>query len=219
MEALLAADASLFLTINGLEWGAFGVALFQTVTLVGNLPGVVILLLVIFGLYGRGRPRMAAALFLTVALSAGVNGALKSTFMRPRPLIHFSIAEPFEPPPEPGWGRELKRGEVRLRTRPLTARSFPSGHAQHAFAWMIFMALLAPRGAVVFVTLALLVALSRVVLGVHFPLDVVVGGALGAALGAGGFVLGRRWERGSAPVEEEHEDDQRHGGERDGDGE
>ncbi|MEO1269340.1 MAG: phosphatase PAP2 family protein, partial [Myxococcota bacterium] len=125
----------------------------------------------------------------------------KVTVERPRPLIHFTSTptKTFAPPPEPGWGRERSHGPMQLRTRPLTKRSFPSGHAQYAFTWMVFMALLLPQGAIPFVTLACLVALSRVVLGVHFPLDVVVGALCGTAFGWIGFTVGSAWERRANP--------------------
>ena len=61
--------------------------------------------------------------------------------------------------------------------------SFPSGHTLHAVmgAWVISMTVvvLAP----VFIILAVLIAVSRVVLGLHYPSDVAAGAALGLILG------------------------------------
>jgi undecaprenyl-diphosphatase len=62
--------------------------------------------------------------------------------------------------------------------------SFPSGHSATAFAAATAVAILCPRMRPWALAIAAAVALSRVYLRVHFPLDVLVGGAVGAGLGA-----------------------------------
>jgi undecaprenyl-diphosphatase len=57
--------------------------------------------------------------------------------------------------------------------------SFPSGHTLHAVMAAAVVTQLLPMLAVGFVVLAVLIGLSRVVLGVHFPSDVAAGAALG----------------------------------------
>ena len=69
-----------------------------------------------------------------------------------------------------------------LVTRAHT-HSFPSGHATTSFACATVLALLLPRLSVPLLALAAAVAWSRVYVGVHFPLDVIAGAALGAAIG------------------------------------
>jgi len=71
-------------------------------------------------------------------------------------------------------------------------RSFPSGHAAVSFAFLVSAAPLVPYGALIFTPLATLVSGSRVLLGVHYPSDVLGGALIGAAFGAGGHFL-RRW--------------------------
>ena len=62
--------------------------------------------------------------------------------------------------------------------------SFPSGHSATAFAAATAVAILCPRMRPWALAIAAAVALSRVYLRVHFPLDVLVGAALGAGIGA-----------------------------------
>jgi undecaprenyl-diphosphatase len=62
--------------------------------------------------------------------------------------------------------------------------SFPSGHSATAFAAATAVAILCPRMRPWALGIAAAVALSRVYLRVHFPLDVFVGAAVGAGLGA-----------------------------------
>ena len=60
--------------------------------------------------------------------------------------------------------------------------SFPSGHATTAFACAALLAWAAPRLAVPFFILAAAIGFSRIYVGVHYPLDVVGGAALGLAI-------------------------------------
>jgi undecaprenyl-diphosphatase len=62
--------------------------------------------------------------------------------------------------------------------------SFPSGHAATAFAAATAIGILSPRMRPYALALAAGVALSRVYLRVHFPLDVLAGSLLGAGVGA-----------------------------------
>jgi undecaprenyl-diphosphatase len=64
--------------------------------------------------------------------------------------------------------------------RPLTF-SFPSGHAASAVAAAVTLARLWPNGRLVLWLLAVLVAVSRIYVGVHYPLDVLGGAVLGLA--------------------------------------
>ena len=64
--------------------------------------------------------------------------------------------------------------------RPLTY-SFPSGHAASAVAGAFTLSRLWPNGRLVLWSLATLVALSRIYVGVHYPLDVLGGAVLGLA--------------------------------------
>ncbi|MBP2146098.1 membrane-associated phospholipid phosphatase [Methanofollis sp. W23] len=115
-------------------------------------------------------PRLGLRLGLLLTVSVGVNTSAKLLFATPRPYWVSAAVHP-------------------LATHP--SFSMPSGHAQNAVP---FWGLLAAwtrwkRWAVAAATvLILLTGFSRVVLGVHFPGDVLAGWAIGAIL-----LLGFLW--------------------------
>lgn len=67
-------------------------------------------------------------------------------------------------------------------TRVLDRYSFPSGHTLHAVNFTILAIASFPALAWICVPFALLVAASRVVLGLHYPTDVLAGAGIGATL-------------------------------------
>ena len=62
--------------------------------------------------------------------------------------------------------------------------SVPSGHTLHAVTAVVVVAQLEPVLTLPFLCLAVLVATSRVALGVHYQSDVLAGGALGVVFGS-----------------------------------
>ena len=81
-------------------------------------------------------------------------------------------------------------------------RSFPSGHTVTAFVFAaIFIAHMhSTLARALLLVAAILVGGSRVVVGVHWPIDVLAGAALGTAAAVIGISLGRRWRWGLQPV-------------------
>ncbi|HUA01243.1 MAG TPA: phosphatase PAP2 family protein, partial [Candidatus Aquilonibacter sp.] len=65
--------------------------------------------------------------------------------------------------------------------------SFPSGHSITAFAIAIAIGLFYPYLQVCLLVVALLIASSRIILGMHFLSDVIAGSAIGILLGFTSF--------------------------------
>lgn len=94
----------------------------------------------------------------------------------------------------------VKRTTVRVRpfeVNPLVSAgaavldrfSFPSGHALHAVAFSLIAGAYYPGLWVVLVPFTLVTAWSRVALGLHYPSDVIAGGALGALIAGASFFI------------------------------
>ena len=118
-----------------------------------------------------GPQRFRAVMAVGIAVLAGIAlfRILKRLAHRDRPCTSFSHC----------WATLL----------PPDKFSFPSGHSITAFAVAMCLSSFYPDLLVGLIFLAMSVALSRVMLGLHYLSDVVAGSALGASLGYAAFLL------------------------------
>jgi len=78
---------------------------------------------------------------------------------------------------------------IRACARSLDEFSFPSGHTLHSVAFSVILTAYYPTFALFVWPFTVLVAISRIVLGLHYPSDVVVGGLIGAVTALVSFNL------------------------------
>ena len=71
------------------------------------------------------------------------------------------------------------RQDVWVVGKPLDHFSFPSGHTLHAVTFSVVAIYYYPQLAIALVPFTLMIAVSRVVLGLHYPSDVLAGAGLG----------------------------------------
>jgi undecaprenyl-diphosphatase len=119
--------------------------------------------------FGERGLKAAIVMAVTGATGLMLYKFLKARLVRERPFIRFAGIE--------------------AGTPPLDRYSFPSGHTLHAVAFTIVAVFYFPMLAWMLVPFAALVAASRVILGLHYPTDVLAGGAIGAILAAGALAV------------------------------
>jgi undecaprenyl-diphosphatase len=102
---------------------------------------------------------VSASALASAALALLVNKVISSAWHRDRPFQTHAVAHL--------WGPRK------------TDASFPSDHASAAFGIAVAVLLLDPLTGAAFCVLALLIAIGRVVIGEHYPGDVLAGAAIG----------------------------------------
>lgn len=101
-------------------------------------------------------------LLLGSLLGTGLYKILKTKTTRPRPYQVHQV--------------------ILLGERPLDHFSFPSGHTLHAVMGTVVFGYIQPILLLLMLPFTVLVALSRMVLGLHYPTDVIVGASIGACV-------------------------------------
>ncbi|QHH94115.1 phosphatase PAP2 family protein [Acinetobacter gyllenbergii] len=138
---------------------------FKTISRLGDGPFWYVMLLSVWAMQG-----LAYGLQILYVIAAGSVGTLiykllKNKTTRPRPYqVHQVIV---------------------LGERPLDHFSFPSGHTLHAVMVTITLGYIQPLLLLLMLPFTILVALSRMVLGLHYPSDVIVGAMIGASVASG----------------------------------
>ncbi|GAA3957648.1 phosphatase PAP2 family protein [Allohahella marinimesophila] len=142
---------------------------FSVISRLGDGAAWFTLLLLLPVFYGVTGLQVSASMALTGLVCTLIYKTLKSSLIRTRPFLNSP--------------------DILCGTAPLDRYSFPSGHTMHAVCFSVMVIHFCPIFALVVVPFTVLIALSRVVLGLHYPTDVIVGALLGWAVAAIGIAI------------------------------
>jgi undecaprenyl-diphosphatase len=156
-------DRALFRAIFGVKWAPL-TSLMRAFTIAGSAGAIWGFLAAVGFLLTGLEPSRLLIPWTAIAASWTVAEGAKYLFERTRPFL---------------WDTEI----APLIKTP-SSSSFPSGHSATAAAGAVTLSVLYPPFAPVLVLAGLLVVLSRVYLGVHFPFDVLAGIVIGIATSA-----------------------------------
>lgn len=123
---------------------------------------LMLILPVVYGVHGL---LVSLHMALTGVVALLVYKWLKARTSRPRP---FMVSQ-----------------HIIRRVPPLDEYSFPSGHTLHAVTFTLVVLQPFPQLFWLVVPFTVLVALSRMVLGLHYPSDVLAGATIGAVIALG----------------------------------
>jgi len=152
--------------------------LWQGLTMLGDERVAIALAL----LLARRHPQLFYAIFVAALLATLMNRGIKLGADQLRP--------PAVLPPE----------SFNLLGPAIKRLSFPSGHTVTAFVLFGVLAYHARRWRVPLLAVAALAGLSRVMVGVHWPVDVVAGALIGLASAWAGVRIADRWRWGGRPA-------------------
>ena len=128
------------------------------------------------------------ALILMLALFAGHRGVLAALQMAAVGLVAALLYRTLK-----RWTKRPRpfraHAEITPYIAPLDEFSFPSGHTLHAVSFSLIALAWFPWLAPLLVPFTVLVAISRIVLGMHYPSDVLAATLIGGALAGASFLL------------------------------
>ncbi|PZU27351.1 MAG: phosphatase PAP2 family protein [Stenotrophomonas sp.] len=123
-----------------------------------------------------------------LVLADGLDGLQASAHMAATGVLALTLYKLLK-----RWTRRPRPFAADLRIRawvaPLDEYSFPSGHTLHAVSFTVVALAYYPWLAPLLLPFTVGVALSRVVLGLHYPSDVLAATVIGVLLGAGSLQL------------------------------
>lgn len=191
INALVNYDALLFTFINS-HHTFFLDRMFLIITQFGN--GWVAIPLSALIIILKTPRRFLAKALLCAAIAGTVSGVLNTQIKhfvhRDRPILYFAADDS---------SSTALHGRAHIIGEVLKHNSFPSGHANTAFTAATILALYFGGYFFYGYLAAFLIAVSRVYVGAHFPLDVAAGAVIGSLVAVMVIVLFRsqKWLPGS----------------------
>ncbi|MCJ8013295.1 phosphatase PAP2 family protein [Paenibacillus sp. KQZ6P-2] len=162
-------DRKLFQYINGCLHNRFFNFFFYYLTYLGGATFTIASSVLIWYFGSSTWSKSGALAAVSLAVSHIPVAAAKKLYPRLRPYLAL-----------PG---------TRTFRNPLKDHSFPSGHTTAAFSLAIPLILGHPEWICLFLPLSLLVGVSRIYLGLHYPSDVFAGAVIGTSVAAATVAL------------------------------
>lgn len=162
-------EGNLCLRINRLSHKAWIRRFFSVISKLGDGGFWALMALAMYLLRGPQALPVIAQMAATGSAGVILYKLLKNRLVRERPYVNHH--------------------DILCGTAPLDKYSFPSGHTLHAVSFTILLWSFEPLLLMIAAPFAILVAASRVILGLHYPSDVIVGAAIGATLASTSLVL------------------------------
>jgi undecaprenyl-diphosphatase len=135
-----------------------------------------------------GNGRFWYVLMLLLALLHGFYGIAATLHMGVTGLVTLLVYRTVKGAaqrPRPGAVHE----SIRLGCAAIDEYSFPSGHTMHAVAFTLVAVAWFPALLGLLWTFSLLTGLARIILGLHYPTDVILGAVFGALVGYSSLLL------------------------------
>ena len=168
LDQIITMDHRVFELINHGMTNSFADWFFPWFTDLYKTTGFMVFVLLGIGFqFRKSRPksvRLVLALLIALTFSDG---------------IAYRIIKPIAQRSRP----EFVGIPVNLKTHSHSGYSFPSNHAANSATMATVLCIFYPLLSPLWVLLALLISFSRIYVGVHFPIDVLVGSALGCISG------------------------------------
>lgn len=128
------------------------------------------------------------ALMLGLAILGGDRGRMAALHMATTGLVAATLYRLLK-----GWTRRPRpyrsHAGIVAHIAPLDEFSFPSGHTLHAVCFSIVATTWYPALFAVLLPLTVLIAISRVVLGLHYPSDVIIAILIGTFIAGASIYL------------------------------
>lgn len=163
---------SSFLVLNSLG-SVIPDNIWSSITLLGDTQVAIALLLFVIYIH----PKLLSATIIAIIPTTLITHGMKAFFSMERP------------------GSVLPEGSFHLVGKLLHTNSFPSGHSATAGVIATFFLVIAKntQQRIAIVCVLLLIMFSRVMVGAHWPIDVLVGGAIGLLCGLACYKVAKHY--------------------------
>ncbi len=138
-----------------------------------------VILIWLFFIYKHEKNRLILILFIPfgILITDQIGDTIKNFELRQRPYMNLDNSDINL------LVKVNKKENGDYKTTSSSKKSFPSNHSANIFFIYFILSTLYPNKSKYFLILALMISISRVYVGVHYPFDVMVGISIGLITG------------------------------------